>query len=219
MKITSHKISVPRTAHYSVCGNLTDRTREIWIVLHGYGQQANEFLNIFRNLADNNRAIIAPEALSSFYLRRSSGKTGASWMTSTHRLDEMADYLNYLDILAEQIRTAATANPRIILLGFSQGSETAVRWFLHTKIRLEKLVVWSGFLPPELSIKDLQRKNRHTVIYLVHGNRDRLFPVDVREKLYQELGSANINFEKIEFNGGHGIDQHTLSVLVSSFSG
>ena len=218
MKITSHKISVRRTAHYAMLGNLSSQTKEVWIVLHGYGQRADEFLYIFRNQTDKDRVIIAPEALSSFYLRRSSGKTGASWMTSIFRLDEIADYLKYLDILAREILKVTGTGTKIVLLGFSQGSETAVRWFLHTKKRIHKLVVWSGLLPPESSYEDLRRRNRHADIFLVHGTRDRLFPVAAREKLYEDLEAVKIRFEKIEFNGGHGIDQPTLSRLVSSIS-
>jgi hypothetical protein len=45
------------------------------------------------------RIIIAPEGLSRFYRKGFSGDVVASWMTKDDRLDDMEDYVRYLNDL------------------------------------------------------------------------------------------------------------------------
>ena len=48
--------------------------REVWFVLHGFGQLSPYFIRHFGVLADGTRLIVAPEALNRFYLERTSWK-------------------------------------------------------------------------------------------------------------------------------------------------
>ena len=50
-------------------GALSAETREIWFVVHGYGQLAEYFIRHFRGLDDGTRYIVAPEGLSRFYVK------------------------------------------------------------------------------------------------------------------------------------------------------
>ena len=65
--------------------------RELWYVLHGYGQLAAPFLEEFRAIDDGTRLIVAPEALSRFYEGDAQARlhkdasVGASWMTREDR--------------------------------------------------------------------------------------------------------------------------------------
>ncbi|WP_261990367.1 hypothetical protein [Hymenobacter sp. BT188] len=64
-----HRLTVARTARYYQLGELTERTRHIWFVCHGYGQLAAYFIRHFAVLTEaNDTVIIAPEGLSRFYL-------------------------------------------------------------------------------------------------------------------------------------------------------
>ncbi len=66
--ITPHSLVVPRTARYYTLGPTHGFPRELWFVCHGYGQLAERFLRQFAPLDDGTRLIVAPEALSRFYL-------------------------------------------------------------------------------------------------------------------------------------------------------
>ena len=85
--------------------------RELWYVLHGYGQLAAPFLDDFRAIDDGTRLIVAPEALSRFYegdvqaRLHKDAKVGASWMTREDRDAEIADYVAYLDTRARLDRS------------------------------------------------------------------------------------------------------------------
>ena len=106
----THHLSVPRTARYHVLGAMSQGLREIWIVCHGYGQLAARFLSWFAPLDDGTRLIVAPEALSRFYLDDRPGaihtesRVGATWMTREDREHEITDYVRYLDVLHDTLR-------------------------------------------------------------------------------------------------------------------
>jgi hypothetical protein len=60
-----HHFSTPRTARYFTLGS-PERSTDLWIVCHGYGQLASRFLERFRPIEAEQRGIVAPEGLSRF---------------------------------------------------------------------------------------------------------------------------------------------------------
>ena len=91
------KIETKKTARYFMSRPITNKTKQVWIVLHGYGMNAGIFLQKFEPLFSDQLVFVAPEALNRYYVKGSSGHVGASWMTKEERLDEINDYVNYLD--------------------------------------------------------------------------------------------------------------------------
>src|SRR5690242_4086162 len=142
MEIIQHHLSTPRTARYFTLGNLQD-AKEIWFVLHGYGYLAEDFIKNFQALSYNNTLIIAPEALSRFYLRGFGGNIGASWMTREDRLSEIDDYILYLDNLYSEIIENTSVN-KITAVGFSQGGPAVLRWLANGKSKVDNVVLWSA---------------------------------------------------------------------------
>src|SRR3954471_8166502 len=99
--ITAHSIVVPRTARYYTLGPTHGFPRELWFVCHGHGQLAGRFIKDFEPLDDGTRLIVAPEALSRYYLdsiaeqrTQKEQRVGATWMTREFREAEMADYIS-----------------------------------------------------------------------------------------------------------------------------
>ena len=85
-------------------------------VMHGYGQLAKFFIRKFQDLP-NNIMIIAPEGMHRFYLKESSGRVGASWMTKEARESDIKDNISWLDELDKQISEQYSVSKRI-LIGF-----------------------------------------------------------------------------------------------------
>src|SRR5476649_2685602 len=143
---TSHAITVPRTARYFTIGPTHGFPRELWIVCHGYGQLAEPFIQHFAPIDDGTRLIVAPEALSRFYLdpipvRRTqkNPRVGATWMTKEDRVAEIADQVTYLDRVVHEVKRHLTgAAPRIVVLGFSQGVATVCRWLASSDVRADQ---------------------------------------------------------------------------------
>lgn len=148
-------ISVVRTARYQQLGEASPATRQLWVVLHGYGQLAEYFIRHFRPLHTADPAgtvIVAPEGLSRFYLHGTDGRVGASWMTRADRLAEIDDQTTYLTALLKPLLAAAPVAD-VIVLGFSQGTATASRWLNHLAAtegwRPRRLVLWAGDFPAD----------------------------------------------------------------------
>ena len=203
-----HHFSTPRTARYFTLGS-PERSTDLWIVCHGYGQLASRFLERFRPIDAEQRCIVAPEGLSRFYLTESptERRVGATWMTREDRLQEIDDYVRYLDgVYAKTV----TGGARVTALGFSQGTATVCRWAALGSSRVDHLIVWGGEVPPDLDLTRL-RVPRLTLVY---GTRDEYFTPKIIAATESRLREHKISYESISFEGGHEIDAATLRRLI-----
>lgn len=213
-----HHIQVPRTARY---WTLTPDgpVRERWIVLHGYKQLARRFLRRFEGLEEQGVAVVAPEALSRFYVSPEPGRhgpesvVGATWMTREDRLAEIADYVGYLDRVAAEVGGDGVP---LTVLGFSQGVATAARWVTLGAVRPARMVLWGDTAPPDLDVARAAEALRDVDLVLVRGTEDRaVSPVRAREEA-QRLDAAGIAYSVRSYPGGHDIHRGTVEELVGA---
>ncbi len=207
-----HHLEVTRTARYWTLGDPA-AAEDAWFVLHGYKQLARRFLRRFESIANPRRLIVAPEALSRFYTSLDPGRhgpaavVGASWMTREDRLKEIRDYVNYLDRLAE---TVLPPDAPVTVLGFSQGSATATRWVTMGRVKVERLVLWAGFVPHDQDLDRAADVFARTELVLVRGDEDRALTEESAEKERSVLASAGVGYRVVQYAGGHEIDPRTL---------
>jgi len=219
-----HHLPVGRTARFFTLGDPHRSPSEVWFVLHGYGQLASRFLRHFEVLNDGRRLIVAPEALSRFYLDTVTGShthspVGASWMTREDRLSEIDDYIEYLDALADQVRRDVGGRlPRVVTLGFSQGVATACRWVTEGQIATDRLIMWGGLVPHDLDLGALAAPagRRGAEIIIVMGTEDGLVTTAAVTEQEERLGREAIAARTITFSGGHRLDDETLAALAAS---
>ena len=225
--VTLHEIVVPRTARYYTLGPTHGFPRELWIVCHGYGQLAARFIAQFAAIDDGTRLIVAPEALSRFYLdpipmRRNdpTPRIGATWMTREAREAEIGDYVAYLERVMTEVRhPLAGAAPRIVVLGFSQGTATVSRWLARSEHRADQLVLWGGGIPPELDLSEWASALHGAPITLVVGDADEMVSPDAIATEAERLSSAGVAYELLRYPGGHAIDAGALQQLALRFAG
>lgn len=208
---TSHTIPVTRTARYFTLGEMNEGTRHVCFVLHGYGQLAEFFIRKFEHLRDDQTYIVAPEALSRFYLNENPGRVGASWMTREERLTEIDDYVAYLDSIYKTVfQHHSPDKVRVTVLGFSQGTATACRWIDKGTLRCDRLILWAGYFAN--GIRDVIDPDLLPTLetYFVYGNEDefltQLNPTEYLAKLKTDLPFLKV----LEYNGGHAIDANVL---------
>lgn len=205
-----HRITVSRSARYFTLGRAE---REVWFVLHGYGQLAARFLRHFEPLDDGTRLIVAPEGLSRFYLTEDPAerRVGASWMTKEDRLAEIDDYVRYLD--AVYVAVVGFSRARVTVLGFSQGTATACRWTTLGASRIDRLIVWGGEVPPDVVLSPALRAS------LVYGARDQFFTPKVVAATDARLREQGVPYELVSFDGGHEINGAVLKKLALTADG
>lgn len=218
--LREHHIPVSRTARYFTLGDPAGDARELWYVLHGYAQLAARFLRRFAALDDGSRLIVAPEALSRFYIERP-GRThahspvGASWMTREDRLSEIDDYLRFLDALhAQMIQQLDGSRPRITVLGFSQGAATAARWIERGSVRADRLILWGGLLPPDLDLDAHADAFRSLELIVAAGDSDAHLPPASLAEQRDRLARYGLDVRELPYIGGHDIPEGVLGLLV-----
>ncbi len=203
-------IIVSKTARYYTLGELTGKTKQVWFILHGFGQNARYILRQVEPLYREDIFFIAPEALNRFYLKGSSGDVGATWMTKEDRVNEIKDYTSYLNNLYDSFefeRFSASVNA----LGFSQGSSTVTRWINNTNKRIGTLIVYAGEVAPELFPLRPDSGLRKSKNIFVCGTKDEYFNPEIVSKMKEAY--REMNFTEIDFDGKHEINCGVLKAF------
>jgi predicted esterase len=213
-EISENVMSFPFEGKYAQLGTLGASTREIWFVLHGYGQLARYFLRKFEPLADAHTCVIAPEGLSKFYLAGFEGRVGATWMTKDDRLRDIRNYIAYLNSLhAHVLQQVGASQVKVHVLGFSQGAATVSRWVMDGKVDFARLVLWAGVFPPDLDIRQSHQVLAGRQVVWVYGQDDP-YLTDSRFTEMEAIGhQLGVQPQVISFKGGHDIDAHVLVQL------
>jgi predicted esterase len=201
-----HHIPVTKTARYYTLGTLGEQTREVWFVIHGFAQLAEQYISEFAALDDWTRFFVAPEALNKFYLRVGKPEVGATWMTREDREHEMADYIAYLNTVYDLIPLAGY-HTKIVILGFSQGVATASRWAYRNIRRIDTLIFYAGEPGNELQNKESISAFDQTKNYFIWGTEDQF----VNEQNIQQFKDMLPHFEFISFAGKHEINTQVLA--------
>lgn len=194
-------------------------TRAIWFVLHGYGQLAQYFIRNFQSLTDRGITVIAPEALSRFYLedvqsraRTGNNRVGATWMTRENRLTDIANYIAFLNSVYSK-EVADTSIP-VTVLGFSQGAATASRWVIDGKVSFDRLILWAGVFPPDMNFEAAKEILEKKKVVLAYGTKDPFLNDDRFAEMSSLSEKLAITAQTTTFDGGHEINQPALLSLI-----
>lgn len=217
---SENTIEVRRSARFQMEGAPGPAITDVWFVCHGYGQLAASFISEFHVISDDHRLVVAPEALSRFYLTTSSAfhgadtPVGATWMTRENRQSEIDDYVAYLDAVYDRIfdiidRERVT----VTVLGFSQGGATANRWVTRGHARADRLIMWGCLLAADADLAHAATFFRSAELQIVYGTRDKFASTGMIADYEQVLAHHAIPYKLATFEGGHRMDRATLQKL------
>ena len=212
-----HNISVTRRARYYSSGSL-DTAATLWVVIHGYGQLAGEFVQGFGALVSPRCAVVAPEALNRYYKDKGEAGShattpvGTTWMTREYRDGEIADYVEYLDAVVQAERRPGV---RLGVLAFSQGVATATRWVACGNTQFDQVVMWAGQMAHDVDLAAARHRFPAGGIDLVLGTRDEFGEWIAVDRQAQRLSEAGIASRVLTFGGGHRLDDDTLRALAA----
>ena len=209
----SHHLLVPRTARYLTLGEI-EGASELWFLLHGYSMLAASFLRQFEPAVRPGRLLVAPEALSRAYFEeKGARRVGASWMTKEDRDAEIEDYVRYLELLDAQIRLGVPDATRVEVHAFSQGTATACRWVAFGRVRVDRLVLWCGGVPPDLPLTQYGGALMQAGLTLAVGTRDRYLSEADIDRERARLAAAGMLPAVHRFEGGHRVDAGLLKTF------
>jgi predicted esterase len=203
-------LKIESTANFYILGEPSPNVKQLWIVCHGYAQNADDFIKDFKDLDDGTRLIVAPEGLNNFYRKGFQGDVVSLWMTKRNRDTQIEDYCNYLQKLYETYVPLLSKDVRIVLLGFSQGAATVSRWILEKMPHFHDLLLWAGLPPEDLDYRSKKEYLANKNLFLIYGSTDS-FLTESHIVLVNEIEEkSQIDFEEQIFEGGHEIPTQVL---------
>ncbi|MDB4292712.1 esterase [Maribacter sp.] len=211
MPLTEKHTSYTTTNSYVTLNDLTGKTKNIWVVLHGIGYLSRYFLKYFDELNAAENYIIAPQAPSKYYLKNEYRHVGASWLTKENTDQEKENVLAYLEAVMKEENVPT--DRKLIVLGFSQGVSIATRWLAHAKLKCDHLVLYAGGMPKELVAPDFDfLQHNGTKISVLVGNQDEYLTPEVIKK-QSAIIETLFKGRAIQtvFEGGHEIKKELLT--------
>jgi len=134
-------------------------------------------------------------------------------MTREDRASEIADYVEYLDALYDDVASGpARDGAQVNVIGFSQGAATATRWVTHGRSYMNRLILWGGWLPPETDLSRGPASLRGARLTIVVGNRDH-YVTEAMLAAEQARIPSSIPCDVIRFDGGHVVSRAVLPRL------
>lgn len=204
-------ISISKKARYFQLGKISEQTKTIWFVFHGYGMLSQYFIKKFKSLENNQTVIISPEALSRFYIGENYDRVGASWITKEDKINDIDDNNNYLNSLFQSTTKNINLNSiNIHVLGFSQGGATACRWILNSSIKINSLALWGADIPIDCLSENNRGKWNQFKTTLIVGKRDEFISDENKKEFTKLLNAYNLDYELIEYNGTHKIIEEVI---------
>jgi predicted esterase len=177
-------------------------------------------LEKLRVLDDGRHYVVAPEGLSRFYLTENASerRVGATWMTREDRLAEITDYVQYLDVVYDDVfGRLDRARVKVHALGFSQGAATVSRWTAMGKGRIDRVILWGGEFPPDLDLTRaaFAERLRAARLTLVYGRSDEYITPKVLAGVTERLRAHDIPYGEIPFADGHELNESVLKQLAA----
>lgn len=208
------KVTYRTTNTYETRNTQTSKTKNIWIVLHGIGYLSKYFIRYFDELNADENYIIAPQAPAKYYLKNEYKYVGASWLTKENRVLETSNVLAYLDAVFEAEKLSSACN--LILFGFSQGVSIATRWVASRKIVCQKVVLYAGGIPKELTPEDFAFLDpKETEVIVLVGDKDPYLTAEVMKAESERIDKLFHGNAKQEiFEGGHEVKKEIINTLV-----
>ena len=205
--MTEKNIPYTHTNTYSTLNNLSNKTKNIWVVFHGMGYLSRYFINYFKELPPDENYIIAPQAPSKYYQDKRFKYVGASWLTKENTETDKNNVFNYLDeVWSTELASIDKSAVKVILMGYSQGVSIVTRWIASRKINCDYLLLHSGAIPSELKPSDFEHLPTSTPVTYIYGDKDE-YVTEARVTEQRLNGSALFGnrLEVVIFSGVHEV--------------
>jgi predicted esterase len=167
---------------------------------HGYAELAEVQLERLRRIRGSDAwTIVSIQGLHRFYQRRTN-EVIANWMTRQDRELAIADNVAYVAAVVEAAAREASAAPRVVFAGFSQGVAMAFRAAAASTMPVAGILSAGGDVPPEIDAASLARVR---AALLCRGTGDQWYTPEKFAADVQRLRNAGVDVQPLEFDGGH----------------
>ena len=171
------------------------------VLLHGWGADADDLLELGRQLCGEQRQLVALRAPQPH-----PGGFGRQWYDLQN--PSWPDLPQARLALGQRLEALGRSLPleQTVLLGFSQGAAMALD--VGSGLALEGIVACSGYPHPGWQAKPTMAK-----VLLTHGKNDPVVPYAASEELLRLLTLEQARVKLVGTAGQHGIDAELLPAI------
>ncbi len=171
------------------------------VLLHGWGADADDLLELGRQLCGEQRQLVALRAPQPH-----PGGFGRQWYDLQN--PSWPDLPQARLALGQRLEALGRSLPleQTVLLGFSQGAAMALD--VGSGLALEGIVACSGYPHPGWQAKPAMAK-----VLLTHGKNDPVVPYAASEELLRLLTLQQARVKLVGTAGQHGIDAELLPAI------
>lgn len=218
MPISNSQMQIRHTVYFTVQTPESRGPHPTLIVLHGFGQRADEFSKVFAALPAQGILVAAPQGPHQFYPKFPAREVGSSWLTRYERDQSVADFIGYMQQFVELLQNEYAADlTRLYVLGFSQGVSMAYRFWVHHAAPVRGIIAVSSDLPPDVVAR--LNSARPTKVLLVHGREDKMISIHKSREAETILRAHAIPVELLEFDGGHCVPSLAMEKIALMIRG
>lgn len=217
MEIKTHHIVTSKTARYTAYGELSSKTKYFWFVLHGSNMLSEQMLYKFKDFDPETHFVIAPEGLSRFYVNGFGGEVVASWMTKRDRLEEIHDFSVYCSTLYDTYVQKLPESCKTIIMGFSQGGVTAMRWLHHLDVTVDFLIPYACWIPEDIDYSTAKTDWNKICKILTYGSEDQFLNEKKIIEIQEICKAGNLDFHNEIYAGDHRVDKKQLKKIFKQY--
>lgn len=164
---------------------------------HGYAETAEDQLNALSTIPGTDAwLIVAVQALHPFYTR--SQRIVASWMTSADRELAIADNVDYVGRVLNQVRSTHQTRSPLVFAGFSQGGAMAYR--AAAAYLPDAVIVLAADVPPDVVAT---AGAALPAVLIGRGSSDDWYTEQKERADIEALARIGVRPEVCLFDGGH----------------
>ena len=195
--MTDHTIAA--TAHGRYLVDPVAEPAGVLIGFHGQSETCAIELEHLREIrGDRPWTLVSVQGLHRYYTRR--GDVVAAWMTREDRELAIADNIAYVRAVLDAVTgSLATALPRLVCCGFSQGTAMAYRTAAFAGRRADGLIILAGDVPPDV----LPAAATLPPVLIGRGAAEEWYTAEKAALDIERLQSAGVCVIEHVFDGGH----------------
>lgn len=193
---------------------------QVILLFHGWTGDENSMW-VFASQLPKDALLIAPRAP---YPSSPAEYGGYSWRgPKTVDWSQLDDYRPTIERLNKLIQALQATQgydlSKFGIVGFSQGAAVAYVYAILHPERVTNLAGLAGFMPDNSEIEIENRPLEGKPIFVAHGNKDELVPIDYAKKSVKILKQAGGLVTYCEADVGHKLGANCFRELKSFFGG
>ena len=210
-------IKVAKTARYATYGTISEHTKYFWFALHGSKMVCEQIIKKFKDFDSGEHFVIAPEGLSRLYAKGFGGDVVATWMTSRDRLYEISDFSEYLSALYDNYVPKLPSDCKKVVMGFSQGGTTALRWLHHSPVDVDVFLGYSCWIPEDIDLAAGKTDIKNKKCIYTYGLQDQFLSTERVVMLNSVIAKNGLEVIQESYDGDHRIDTDQLRSIFKAY--